>query len=308
MRWRGRRMSSNVEDQTGLGGGGGGGFPLGGGIGLPIGGRGLGCGGLIIVAVIALLLGVNPLQLIGGSTVPVGAPQASYPGQVATDAPGVATSGSICERSETNAFVCTVLAETEDTWNAQFQQAGQDYPEPRLVFYSGLGQSGCGAAQSATGPFYCPADNRIYLDTSFFQELSQRFGAPGDFAAAYVVAHEVGHHVQTVLGIADQVRRAQARASRAEGNALQVRMELQADCFAGLWARDNQDLLEPGDIDEALTAAEAIGDDRLQREAQGYVVPDSFTHGSSEQRMRWFRVGYDQGSVDACDTFGARQL
>lgn len=307
MRWRGRRMSSNVEDQTGLGGAGGG-FPLGGGIGLPIGGRGLGCGGLLVVAVIALLLGVNPLQLIGGSTVPVGTPQASYPGQVATDAPGVATSESICERSETNAFVCTVLAETEDTWSGQFQQAGQNYPEPRLVFYSGVGQSGCGVAQSATGPFYCPADNRIYLDTSFFDELSQRFGAPGDFAAAYVIAHEVGHHVQTVLGIADQVRRAQARAGRAEANAIQVRMELQADCFAGLWARDNRDLLEPGDIDEALTAAESIGDDRLQREAQGYVVPDSFTHGSSEQRMRWFRIGYDEGSVDACDTFSTSRL
>ena len=297
MRWRGRRMSSNIEDQTGMRGGGLGGGLGGGGIGLPVGRMGI--GGLVVMFIIALIFGINPMQIAGGVD-----PQAAAP-PAAPVQPG---SGAGCERSEAHAFSCTVLAETEDTWRTIFQQAGQTYPEPKLVFYAGRGQSGCGAAQSATGPFYCPADQKVYLDTSFFDEMERKLGAGGDFAYAYVVAHEVGHHVQTVTGISEQVMRAQRRASRTESNALQVRMELQADCYAGIWAKSAQELIEPGDIEEAMNAAQAIGDDRLQREAQGYVVPDSFTHGTSEQRMRWFQTGYSSGSVDACDTFSARAI
>lgn len=300
MRWRGRRMSDNVEDQTGRGGMG---FPMGGGR-LPVGGKGgLGCGGLVIVVVLALVFGVDPMQLLGGLSQQggVAVPQQQAPSAV----PG---EGAGCERSDLHRFSCTVLADTEDTWNTIFQQSGQNYPEPTLVFYAGLGQSGCGAAQSATGPFYCPADRKIYIDTSFFDQLEQQLGAGGDFAQAYVIAHEVGHHVQTVTGLSEQLRREQARVGKTQANALQVRMELQADCYAGLWARSNQQHLEAGDIEEALTAANAIGDDRLQRQSGGSVVPDSFTHGSSAQRVRWFRRGFDGGSLKACDTFAARDL
>jgi predicted metalloprotease len=208
----------------------------------------------------------------------------------------------------TDQFVARVLETTERTWSDIFARSGQDYPEPTLVLFSGVGQSGCGTAQSAVGPFYCPADRKIYLDTSFFDELGRRFGAPGDFAAAYVIAHEVGHHVQTVTGISDEVRRMQSRASEREANAAQVRMELQADCYAGLWGHANAERLEPGDVEEAMRAAQSIGDDTLQRQSQGRVVPDSFTHGTSEQRMRWFMTGYQSGSVESCDTFRAREL
>jgi predicted metalloprotease len=283
------RGSSNIESQRGMGGGGG----LGGGIGglLPLlfMGKGLGLGGIILLVVLAFVFGINPFG--GGSAPrqPVG--QQASPEAAATDQ-----------------FVARVLQTTEQTWSEIFAAEGQDYPEPTLVVYDGYGQSGCGAAQSATGPFYCPADRKVYLDTSFFDELSRRFGAPGDFAAAYVIAHEVGHHIQTITGISDQVRQAQSRGGEREANALQVRMELQADCYAGLWGRDNAQRLEAGDIEEAMRAAEAIGDDTLQRQSQGRVVPDSFTHGSSEQRMRWFMTGYQQGSVEACDTFKARTL
>jgi predicted metalloprotease len=280
--------SSNIERQSGGGGG------LGGGIGglLPLlfMGRGMGLGGIILVVILFAVFGLG-----GGG----GQPQQPVGQQVGQPAPGAGAAEQ---------FVARVLETTEQTWTEQFAASGQDYPEPTLVLYDGYGQSGCGAAQAATGPFYCPADRRIYLDTSFFDELSQRFGAPGDFAQAYVIAHEVGHHVQTVTGISDQVRRQQAQANEREANALQVRMELQADCYAGLWGRDNAERLEPGDVEEAMRAAEAIGDDTLQRQAQGRVVPDSFTHGSSEQRMRWFMTGYRQGSVEACDTFRARTL
>lgn len=281
------RGSSNIERQAGGGG-------LGGGIGglLPLlfMGRGMGLGGIILVGVLLFMFG----GLGGGGGQSVRQPV----GQQAT------TAGS----DPAQQFVARVLETTETTWSEIFAANGQDYPEPTLVLFDGYGQSGCGAAQAAVGPFYCPADRKVYLDTSFFNELTQRFGAPGDFAQAYVVAHEVGHHVQTVTGISDQVRQAQANASEREANALQVRMELQADCYAGLWGRDNAQRLEPGDVQEALRAAEAIGDDTLQRQAQGRVVPDSFTHGSSEQRMRWFMTGYEQGSVEACDTFRARTL
>lgn len=282
------RGSSNIERQSGAGGGG-----LGGGLGglLPLlfMGKGMGLGGIVLVGVLLFMFG----GLGGGGGQAVRDPV----GQQATTATSAA-----------DQFVARVLQTTEQTWSEKFAAAGQDYPEPTLVLYDGYGQSGCGAAQAAVGPFYCPADRKVYLDTSFFNELSQRFGAPGDFAQAYVIAHEVGHHVQTVTGVSEQVRSAQSNANEREANALQVRMELQADCYAGLWGRDHAQRLEPGDLEEAMRAAEAIGDDTLQRQAQGRVVPDSFTHGTSAQRMRWFMIGYQQGSVEACDTFRARTL
>jgi predicted metalloprotease len=284
------RGSSNIESQRGMGGGGFGGG-LAGLLPLLFMGRGMGLGGIILVGVLVFMFG--GLGSGGGPQQPVGQ-QVGQQAQVGA--------------SQGDQFVARVLQTTEQTWSKIFAANGQDYPEPTLVLYDGYGQSGCGAAQAAVGPFYCPADQKVYLDTSFFDELSQRFGAPGDFAAAYVIAHEVGHHVQTITGISDQMRQAQSNASEAEANALQVRMELQADCYAGLWGRDNAQRLEPGDIQEAMRAAEAIGDDTLQRQAQGRVVPDSFTHGTSEQRMRWFMTGYEQGSVESCDTFRARTL
>jgi uncharacterized protein len=204
-----------------------------------------------------------------------------------------------------------VLADTEDTWHPLFEQIDRTYEEPTLVLFSGAVESACGFANAAVGPFYCPGDRQVYIDLGFFEELSDRFGAPGDFAQAYVLAHEVGHHVQTLLGISDQVRSVREQLGEADANALSVRQELQADCFAGIWANHadrSRQLLEQGDIEEGLRAASAIGDDRLQRQAQGYVVPESFTHGSSEQRMRWFQAGFAEGELSACDTFGAGQL
>ena len=288
------RESSNVEDRRGQGGGGGFGFPGGGGA-LNFGGGKLGCGGLAIVVVLALVFGVNPLSLLGGGG---SAPpeQVGQPAQVGDTTPGTKT--------DMDRFVSRVLATTEDTWTTLFQQEiGQAYQAPKLVLFTGQVRSGCGAAESAMGPFYCPADQKVYLDQSFFDELSRRFGAPGDFAAAYVIAHEIGHHVQTLIGVSDQVQKAQSRASKREGNALQVRMELQADCLAGVWAKANATKLEPGDVEEAMRAATAIGDDTLQRAAQGVVVPESFTHGSSEQRTTWFMRGLKQGTIAGCDTF-----
>ena len=204
-----------------------------------------------------------------------------------------------------------VLADTEDTWHALFEQIDRPYQEPVVVLFSGAVSSACGFANAAVGPFYCPGDRKVYIDLSFFEELGDRFGAPGDFAQAYVLAHEVGHHVQTLLGISDQVRSVRASLGEADANALSVRQELQADCFAGIWAHHAErmrQVLEPGDIEEGLAAASAIGDDRLQRQSQGYVVPESFTHGSSQQRMRWFQAGYDEGALNACDTFSAERL
>lgn len=286
--------SSNVEDRRGSGGGFGG---LGGG-GLSFGGRGLGIGGIIIVGIIALIFGINPLTLLGGGGGGVPAPQQQI-GQPQVSGPSAAG-------DESGRFVRRVLKTTEDSWGRIFpEQVGQPYQVPTLVLFSGSVRSACGSASSASGPFYCPGDQKVYLDTSFFDELGQRFGAPGDFAAAYVIAHEIGHHIQTQLGISGQVRQAQQRASERDGNALQVRMELQADCLAGVWAKANAGLLEQGDVEEALTAAQAIGDDRLQRQAQGMVVPDSFTHGSSEQRARWLRRGMESGTIASCDTFAA---
>jgi predicted metalloprotease len=308
MRWKGRRQSSNIEDRRGMGGGMGGmRFPggLGGGFGgggMRRGG-GIGIFGILILLGIAWLLGINPLALLSGELDSGGGDYVEQPQQSA----GGGTFASPQEE-ELKEFVAVVLAETEDTWN---QILGQQYREPKLVLFSGGAQSGCGFAQSAVGPFYCPADEKVYIDLTFFDELSRRFGAPGDFAQAYVIAHEVGHHVQTVLGIEEKVRQARANMSDSEGNALSVRVELQADCFSGIWAHDahqKSGLLEPGDIEEALGAASAVGDDTLQKQAGGRVMPDSFTHGSSEQRTRWFETGYRSGDINDCDTFSASSL
>jgi hypothetical protein len=301
MRWRGGRRSSNIEDRRGaapgLGFPGGmGGWPGGGG---RPGVRRAGVGGLglIAIVVIALLLGVDPSQLLQENQ----GPQSAY---VPRGPTGEA-------EEELEEFVAVVLAETEDTWHEQFRLRGETYEEPRLVLFSGAVDSACGYAQAAMGPFYCPGDRRVYLDLSFFDELGRRFQAPGDFAAAYVIAHEVGHHVQNILGIMDRVEAARERLSATDANALSVRVELQADCLAGVWAGNAdraRQILETGDVEEAMQAAAAVGDDRLQRQAQGYVVPDSFTHGSSAQRVRWFRRGFDSGELTACDTFNANQL
>jgi predicted metalloprotease len=249
--------------------------------------------GVIILALIAMFFGVDPSFLLQGFGDQGGVVQERAPtGQPGADDP-------------TGQFVSAVLGETEAAWSQIFQERGETYREPVLVLFDGAVQSACGFASAAAGPFYCPGDRKVYLDTSFFRDLEARFGAAGDFAQAYVIAHEVGHHVQNLIGIAGKVSAARQRLSEAEGNQLSVRLELQADCFAGVWANhvDDRQLLEEGDLEEALGAAAAIGDDRLQRRAQGYVVPESFTHGSSEQRARWFVNGLRAGSIDACDTF-----
>jgi predicted metalloprotease len=283
MRLEGERDSSNVEDRRGGGGG------------LPIGVAGGGIGTVVLV-VLALLMGVDPRALLdGGAPVapPQGAPESRY-------APAEGSS------DEARRFVGRVLASTEDVWTAVFREQGRRYDPPRLVLFSGAVRSGCGVAGAAVGPFYCPADRQVYIDLAFFRDMERQLGASGDFAQAYVIAHEVGHHVQAELGIAQRVGELRARAGQAEGNALSVRMELQADCFAGVWARrahEARGILERGDIEEGLGAAAAVGDDRLQRRARGEVVPESFTHGSSAQRVRWFRAGLSAGDTRACDTF-----
>ncbi|HEY0834110.1 MAG TPA: neutral zinc metallopeptidase [Azospirillum sp.] len=298
MRWRGGRESENVEDRRG---GGFGGFSRGGGGlgGIPIGRGGLGIGGLVVVVLLGLVFGVDPGVILSGGD----------PGyqQTREDPRQAPRSGA---EDELTRFVSVVLADTEDTWQGLFQGMGRTYQDPTLVLFSGAVDSACGMAQAAVGPFYCPADHKVYIDLSFYRDLRDRFRAPGDFAQAYVIAHEVGHHVQTLLGISQKVREAQRGASQAQANGLSVRLELQADCFAGLWANAAQrrGVLEPGDVEEALTAASAIGDDRLQRGARGTVTPDSFTHGSSEQRVRWFRQGLSSGEPRACDTFAAERL
>jgi predicted metalloprotease len=281
--------SSNVESQRG------GGFSLpgSGGGGLMLGGGRMGCGTLVVVIVLALVFGINPLQLLGGGEV-------ISPQQQLETEHGQAALGN----DPTRHLVAKVLGSTERVWTSLFATRGREYRPTTLVFYDRSGVSGCGAAQSAMGPFYCPTDEKIYLDTEFFDELRNRFGAPGEFAQAYVVAHEVGHHVQKLLGVADRVARQQRSASRAEGNALQVKMELQADCYAGVWAANDKNLLEPGDAESGLKAAQAIGDDTLEQQAQGYVVPESFTHGTSAQRVSWLRRGLESGDMTRCDTFG----
>lgn len=281
MRLDDERESSNFEIQRG---GGGGGF---GGMGLPllglIGSK-FGIGGIIVVVLLMFVFGGNPLGMVGGG----GQPE---------------TSTQQSELTEVQRLSLKVLGSTERRWTDLFARNGQQYQPATLVFYNQSGTSGCGAAQAAMGPFYCPADNRIYLDTTFFDDLRGRFGAPGDFAQAYVIAHEVGHHIQTITGVADRVRSVQQRADSASGNAEQVKMELQADCYAGVWAANDENLLEPGDIEEGLRAAEAIGDDTLQKAAGQRPVPESFTHGTSEQRMYWLKRGLETGDPATCDTF-----
>ncbi len=284
MRWQGRRGSGNVEDRRGMGGR----AMVGGGLG------GLG----VVVVIVYMLLGGDPTQL--NLQQPMGAGGGLESG-VAVDA----------SSDQAAQFVSVVLADTEEVWQELFRQMGREYQEPRLVLFSGQVQSACGFASAAVGPFYCPGDRMVYIDLSFYDLLSRRFGASGDFAQAYVIAHEIGHHVQNLLGISDQVDAQRGRVSERELNQLSVRLELQADFLAGVWAHHAQrrfDILEPGDIEEALTAANAIGDDTLQREAQGRVVPDSFTHGTSEQRVRWFRLGFETGDVSRGDTFAEDRL
>ena len=274
MRWEGGRRSTNIEDRRGLGMG-------------TIGGGGIGM--LLIVLAVSCLTGTNPLALL--QMAEQAAPQQTQ--QVPTGAP---TNDPAAE------FVSVVLGDTEETWNRIFQSAGRRYQEPVLVLFEGQVQSACGGASAASGPFYCPADQKVYLDLSFFRELDQRFGAPGDFAAAYVIAHEVGHHVQTLLGVSRSVREQQQGQGRAGANQLSVAMELQADCLAGVWGHhaNRKQLLDPGDVEEGLQAAASIGDDRLTK---GRVSPESFTHGTSEQRARWLRQGLSTGDINSCDTF-----
>lgn len=277
MRWQGRRSSSNVEDRRGMGGGGKG--IVGGGLGL-------------IILIIYTLLGGNPGDVMNNN--PVTSQQ---------EAPYEQTS----EEQQLSEFVSVVLADTEDVWNQVFADMNSDYKEPVLVLYNQSVQSACGNAGSSTGPFYCPADQKLYIDLSFYDDLNKKFNAPGDFAMAYVVAHEVGHHVQNLLGISDQVQALRGKISEKEYNQYSVKLELQADFFAGVWAHyaQNKNLLEQGDFDEAITAAGAVGDDRIQKKSQGYIVPDSFTHGSSEQRIYWFKKGFESGDINDGDTFNS---
>ena len=281
MRWRGERQSSNIEDRRGIGPK----VAVGGGL------------GTIVVLILALLFGADPRQLLE-----------QVPQSPSSD---VQSSRPLNpEEEELKQFVSVVLAKSEDVWSNVFRQNGSQYREPTLVLFTDQVESACGMAGAAVGPFYCPADEKVYIDLSFYEALRRRFNAPGDFAQAYVIAHEVGHHVQNLLGINDRVTAMQRRVTEAEANQLSVRLELQADFFAGVFARyiQNQGILEPGDIEEALRAASAVGDDEIQRRQTGYVVPDSFTHGSSEQRLRWFRKGYETGDMRQGDTFAAGNL
>lgn len=297
MRLDDERESDNVEDRRGDSGGAGGGFGRAGGIGI---------GGVAIALVASYFLGIDPRVLLGlAETVQHSAPTQSQSQPHRTIDP--ATDPDAATKRE----VRKILAKTEDTWGTLFQQMGNAYQAPRLVLYTRATATACGAGQAAMGPFYCPGDARVYLDMSFFRELETRFHASGDFARAYVVAHEIGHHVQNLLGITGKTDALRARMNESQYNKVSVRVELQADCFAGVWAyHANRDkpFLDPGDIDAALNAATAIGDDKLQQQSRGAVVPDSFTHGSSAQRVRWFKTGFERGSMKACDTFAAQQL
>ncbi len=307
MRWRTGRRSDNVEDRrsegSGLGDPFGGRAPMRMGRSVGIGG---GIGGVILVVVL-MLMGVDPSFLLtpADEVAPrptQGTPQGGHP-QFQAPTPGV--------ENELKDFVSVVLADTEDTWKALFAQAGKRYTEPRLVLYTGVTRSACGLGEAAMGPFYCPADQKVYIDLAFYDELRNDFGAPGDFAQAYVIAHEIGHHVQNLLGISDQIEALRGRMNQREANRLLVRLELQADCLAGVWANHAQrarQILERGDLEEGLRAASAIGDDRLQRQTRGYVTPDSFTHGSSAQRVRWFKRGLADGRIGVCDTFNTQEL
>ncbi|WP_434675405.1 KPN_02809 family neutral zinc metallopeptidase [Pseudomonas sp. D3-10] len=295
MLWKKGRRSDNVVDARGDGGG---------GSGMRFGaGKGLSLTAIILIVGIGWITGQDPMQILGQLTGQMEQGSAPTSSQSRQAPPA---------NDEQAEFVRSILGDTEDTWGQVFQQAGRQYQQPKLVLFSGRVNSACGLASSATGPFYCPADRQVYLDMSFFHEMSQRFSAAGDFAQAYVIAHEVGHHVQTLLGVSAKIQEARQQGRQMEGDGgLLVRQELQADCLAGVWANHAQkrlNWLEPGDIEEALTAANAIGDDRLQQQGQGRVVPDSFTHGTSAQRVRWFKTGFAQGQVSQCDTFAAKNL
>ena len=282
MRWRTGRESDNVEDRRGLR------------VAPTIAGGGI---GTIILVLLAVFFGFDPTMLL----------QSGPPGGVPSQQSAAVPPG----QEDMRKFISVVLADTEDTWRDLFRRMGGTYQDPKLVLFTGAVQSACGFARAAVGPFYCPADQKVYIDLDFYQELKNRFHVPGDFAQAYVIAHEIGHHVQNLLGISDQVEARRARAGEAEANALSVRLELQADCLAGVWAyhaNQARQILESGDIEEGLNAASAIGDDRMQMQARGYVAPDSFTHGSSAQRVRWFKRGITRGNLRQCDTFSAAQL
>ncbi len=290
MRWKGGEQSDNVEDRRGAGGMGGGLF----------GGRSIGMGTLLIAVVAGLIFGVNPLQIIGmlGGT--------GGPAQVQQ-----APAGQPPANDQASQFIRTVLRDTELVWDKLFRESGGTYVQPKLVMFSGYTPTACGTGQSAMGPFYCPLDQKVYLDTEFFNTLRNELGGGGEFAEAYVIAHEIGHHVQKQMGVIDKVDSLRGRISQTQQNALQVRVELQADCLAGIWAHHaeaQRKILEEGDIEQAMNTAAKIGDDALQKRSQGYVVPDSFTHGSSAQRVRWFTTGLKTGSVQACDTFQAQAL
>ena len=299
MRWEDFRRSENVDDIRGSGGGG--------GFRCPGGGGGIGIGGLIVVGLVSWALGVDPRLILSG----LEGIQGGGPGYEQQSQPGQRRELSAEEQKQGD-FVRAVLAQTEDVWTDLFKQSGATYNKPRLTLFSGMTRSACGRAQSAMGPFYCPGDQRVYLDTEFFDELSRQFRAPGDFARAYVIAHEIGHHVQDELGILAKANSARERAGSQEAaNAISVRIELQADCFAGVWAYwadRKHNVLEQGDVEGALKAASQIGDDTLQRRSGGEVVPDSFTHGSSAQRVKWFRTGLQSGDPKQCNTFAARSL
>lgn len=292
MKWEGERQSENVEDRRGMGGGGG---------GPRIGGRGIGLGSIVIALVAGWIFGINPLTVLGLLS---GGDAGMAP---ATQAPARPPPAG----DKQAAFVSTVLADTEDVWGRLIAAGGNRYQPPGLVLFSGSTPTACGGGDAAMGPFYCPGDAKVYIDLDFFRTLSQRMGAPGDFAQAYVIAHEVGHHLQRLMGITEKVDGMRGRISEAQMNALSVRVELQADCLAGVWAHHSQKgkgWLEQGDIEEAMNAASRIGDDTLQRQSRGVVVPESFTHGTSAQRMRWFQKGFQEGSVKGCDTFETRTL
>jgi len=297
MKWEGNRESDNVEDRRDGGGGGGRG-----GLGGLIGGRGIGIGTIVIALLGGWAFGINPLTILsllsGG-----GAPTAQVQQQAPAHKPPA--------DDRMARFVSTVLADTEDVWTDVFAKGGATYQEPRLVLFRGATQTACGAGQAAMGPFYCPADRKVYIDLGFYETLKNQLGAPGEFAQAYVIAHEVGHHVQNLLGISGKMEQMRAKVSPVQYNGLSVRLELQADCFAGVWAHHAQNarqILENGDIESAMNAAAKIGDDALQKQSQGRVVPESFTHGTSAQRTRWFNNGLQNGSVKGCDTFSARNL
>ena len=293
MKWEGNRESENVEDRRG-GGGGGGGPAL-------FGGRSIGIGTIVVALLGGWVFGINPLTILGMLS------GGGAPTQVQSQGPVQGPPAS----DTMGRFVSTVLADTEDVWQAVFREAGGRYEVPRLVLFRGATSTACGTGQAAMGPFYCPADQKVYIDLGFYETLKNRMGAPGDFAQAYVIAHEVGHHVQNQLGISGKVDQMRSRVSKAEYNALSVRLELQADCFAGVWAHHAQNtrqILEQGDVEEAMNAAAKIGDDALQRSSGGAVVPESFTHGTSAQRQRWFNNGLQNGSVKGCDTFTTRNL